>query len=240
MREQLVEAEATRAVNSATQPAEAPAAQPAVIRWCDVSRYENPTEDTAFPMEYAFRLLGQLRGMTVVDLAWGQNSNALVLAALGANVIAIDSAEKDDRAIPVDEGAADRVFCTASRYDIDCRVLARQIRRILKPGGSAVFVARVTGPEWFRKIKSVLPSSESLPTNERVLTPQQIEAASRAVGRPGRKREFMLTSQLLEQIGVRSSAAIERSYEFDAWILNHFGFARALASIWVWEACKER
>jgi hypothetical protein len=86
----------------------------------------------------------------------------------------------------------------------------------------------------------VLPISEYLPHDQRVLTPQEIEAASRAVGRPGRRREFMLTSQLLEHIGVRSALTIEKSYQVDAWILNRFAFARAFASTWVWEACKER
>jgi SAM-dependent methyltransferase len=205
---------------------------------CDyIRRYDNPAADTAFPLEYAFHLLGDFRQKKVVDLGCGEGSNAAMLTSLGANVISIDS---NVATIPVDDGVADRVLCAHPLLHFDVLSTARQIRRMLKPGGSAVFVARVAGADWIRRIKMVLPISEYLPHDQRVLTPQEIEAASRAVGRPGRRREFMLTSQLLEHIGVRSALTIEKSYQVDAWILNRFAFARAFASTWVWEACKER
>lgn len=46
----------------------------------NLKRYENPTFDTAFPLEYAFWLLGDARGKTILDLGCGsgesQNSAA--------------------------------------------------------------------------------------------------------------------------------------------------------------------
>jgi 2-polyprenyl-3-methyl-5-hydroxy-6-metoxy-1,4-benzoquinol methylase len=56
----------------------------------DLARYMSPPVDTAFPLEYSFYLLGDLRGKTVLDYGCGAGDDAVILAAKGASVIAID------------------------------------------------------------------------------------------------------------------------------------------------------
>ncbi len=45
-----------------------------------VERYLNPPSDTAFPLEYAFWVLGDVRGKTVLDLGCGSGENIVPLA----------------------------------------------------------------------------------------------------------------------------------------------------------------
>jgi 2-polyprenyl-3-methyl-5-hydroxy-6-metoxy-1,4-benzoquinol methylase len=47
-----------------------------------------------FPKEYYFRAMGDLRGKTVLDVGCGEGADALLLAALGAKVTAIDVSPK--------------------------------------------------------------------------------------------------------------------------------------------------
>ena len=45
-----------------------------------VSRFESVSAETSLPLEYAFHLLGDLSGKTVVDLGAGDGRNAVLLA----------------------------------------------------------------------------------------------------------------------------------------------------------------
>src|SRR3954469_21023966 len=47
-----------------------------------------------FPKEYYFRAMGDLRGKRVLDVGCGEGADALLLAALGARVTAIDVSPK--------------------------------------------------------------------------------------------------------------------------------------------------
>jgi len=188
--------------------------------------------------------------------------NSVILASLGAKVISVGASDESlalafERAranglerditlvqataamIPLSDAAADLVLCDAVLRHSDCIATARQIRRILRPGGVAAFLASVTGPAWFEQLKSFLPRPDYVTDNRLPLTSQQVDAVSRAVGRGGRRREFTLTTRVLERIGVRSSRTLKKSQELDARILRHFPFMRPLASQWVWEARKE-
>jgi SAM-dependent methyltransferase len=228
-----------------------------------VRRYEQPSADSSFPLEYAFYLLGDVGGRTIVDIGCGDGLNTVILASLGARVIAIDISDKslettsnrvwanrleknvlvvhgDAAAIPVEDGRVDGVLCSSLLRHVDYLAAARQIRRILKPGGVASFIEQVNGPVWLAKVRSFLPRPEHVIDDERPLTLKQVCSVSRAVGRPGRSRKFMLTSRILDRLGLRHFSAMQKSHMMDSWILRRFAFARALASPLVWEARKER
>ena len=185
-----------------------------IIPLSQLRKYAEPGAGTAVPLEYAFHLLGDVTGKTVVDLGCNDGFNTVILASLGAKVIAVDASEKNlsltasrsqangvernvilvhakTGRIPIDDRYVDRVFCREGLPDVDPLDIARQIRRVLKPGGTAVFF-------------------------KRGLTREEIGSISRAVGRPRRCREFTVRS-----------------------IVSRLLFARGLSSSFVWEACKE-
>jgi SAM-dependent methyltransferase len=168
-----------------------------------VRSFESVSANTSIPLEYAFHLLGDLTGKTVVDLGAGDGRNAVLLALLGARVFAVDVADSDLKlvsrraavngvgervgvvhrsaeSIPVADASIDRVICTETLQEADYLRTGRQIRRILKPGGTAAFIQVVPGSGWRRFLGR---NSDSLRTS-------QCQAASRAVGRPGRSRRF--------------------------------------------------
>jgi len=55
-----------------------------------VERYLNPPSNTAYPLEYAFHLLGDVRGKTVLDFGCGTGENLVPLVERGARVIGMD------------------------------------------------------------------------------------------------------------------------------------------------------
>ncbi len=226
-------------------------------------RFENPPAETAFPLEYAFHLLGDCSGKQVVALGCGDGLNPLALASFGARVIALDRSYEnlkltDERAkahgvedrlalihhntarLPIDDSNADCVLCVAPMNSVDCIPLGRQIRRILKPGGIGVFIQPIIGSGWLGTLSRYALRPESLIDRHFPLTMERAHRVSRAVGRSGRLREFELTSRAVERMGVQSFSTIKKSHELDAWMFGRSAFARALASLLVWEARKER
>jgi 2-polyprenyl-3-methyl-5-hydroxy-6-metoxy-1,4-benzoquinol methylase len=233
--------------------------EPARLR--SIRSYAKASADTPFPLEYAFYLLGDLAGKTVIDLGCGKGSNSMILALLGAKVISVDASIENlaltagrarasgveqnltlvhstDVRVPVGDGQADRVLCTGSLRQMDCVVLARQIRRVLKPGGVSVFLQTVTGANCLWKLKRAL-ASDSGRDESFCLTRAQVDEMSRAVGRPGRRHDFALITRTLSALGVRSRSVLSKSNEVDMWILGRLSIARWMTSSLVWEAKKE-
>jgi SAM-dependent methyltransferase len=231
----------------------------------DIRRYEEPREDTVFPLEYAFYLLGGVEDRTVIDLGCGDGVNTVILASLGARVLSVDISKEsldltgrraaanrvdsrvtllhsDATAIPIEAAAVDAIICTALLHQVDPIQTARQIRRVLKPGGVAVFDEAITGPTPFGAIKHLFPTPEeadSLPGYAPLNIPK-VDAVCRAVGKRGRRREFWLTARFISRMGARTfSSATKAAQRLDAAVLQRFPFARKLASPVVWEARKE-
>lgn len=228
----------------------------------NIRRYDSPPATTPFPLEYAFYLLGPLAGATVVDLGCGDGLNTVILASLGADVLSVDISDKsleltherarangvagrvtlihsDAAAIPVADAAADRVLCAAILHHVDCVATASQIRRVLKPGGTAVFTEPLAGPRLFEAVKRLLPRSEGVTDDEQPLTMAQVRAVSDAVGHAGRSRAFGLIARVVDRARLRRAwPLVTAAHRLDRWILGTVPFARILASPLVWEARK--
>jgi 2-polyprenyl-3-methyl-5-hydroxy-6-metoxy-1,4-benzoquinol methylase len=229
----------------------------------NIQRYDHPPEDTAFPLEYAFYLLGDLPGKTVVDLGCGEGLNTVILASLGARVLSVDISDEsleltgkravangvadhvtllhsDAAEMPVEASSADAVLCAAILHHVEPVETARRIRRVLKPGGVAVFEEPMAGPRALAAVKGFLPLSEGVTPDERPLTLQEVEAVCHAVGRAGRRRAFGLTTRLVCRVGARTFSPPARAAQrLDAIVLRHFPFISKFASPLVWEARKE-
>jgi|SRR5215472_3189620 len=61
-----------------------------VLSPAEVWRYLNPSANTAFPLEYAFYLLGKIDDKHVLDLGCGTGEEIPALAWCGAHVTGID------------------------------------------------------------------------------------------------------------------------------------------------------
>ena len=194
-----------------------------ILSWSNVRRYQEAPDDTMVPLEFAFYLLGDVTAKTIVDLGCGDGLNTAILAMFGAKVIAIDASQNNlaltaariqangvagnvtllrasGVRIPVADASADRVFCTTAFDQSDFLGIARQIRRVLKPGGTATFL------------------------QARTVSRDQMEKISRAVGSPGRQREFTFVARMLSRLGVQRN--------LNMWMPRRF-------TSFVWEARKE-
>jgi len=227
----------------------------------NIERYRNVPEDTEFPLEYAYHLLGDIIGKTVLDLGCGEGLNTTILAALGANVVAVDLSDEcleltyrrarangvasrvrlmqsDAAGIPLQDGEADRVLCAAILHHVDFLQTARHIHRILKLGGLSVFEEPMTGPDWFCAVKKFLPKDPAATDDERPLSLQDVQAVSRAVGRHGRSRYFGVVARVATRFNPAEFATIRRFHRFDRWLLKTLPWAQAFASPLVWAAQK--
>lgn len=108
----------------------------------------------------AFAMLGDVRGLQVLELGCGHGMASVVLARLGARVtacdlssgyvrearlraqangVAIHFAACAGEALPFAVGSFDRIFGNAILHHLDLAQAAEEIARVLKPGGVAVF-----------------------------------------------------------------------------------------------------
>src|SRR5262249_22074340 len=128
----------------------------------DLKRYMAPPADTCYPLEYAYHLLGDARGKQVLDYGCGDGIHALTLARRGARVKSLDISPEliaiarrrlhingidasvefivgSAHEIPLPDESVDVVFGIAILHHLDLALSAREVYRVLKPGGRAIF-----------------------------------------------------------------------------------------------------
>jgi SAM-dependent methyltransferase len=108
----------------------------------------------------AFEQLGDVRGLKVLDFGCGHGMAAVVLARAGARVTAfdlsggyigeahrrafanqvdIDFVQADGERLPFADSSFDRIWGNAVLHHLNVEVAARELHRVLCPGGLAVF-----------------------------------------------------------------------------------------------------
>jgi 2-polyprenyl-3-methyl-5-hydroxy-6-metoxy-1,4-benzoquinol methylase len=108
----------------------------------------------------AFQALGAMRGLRVLDCGAGHGMAAVVLARRGASVTALDLShgyvqearqravangavidflQADAERLPFADASFDRIWGNAILHHLEMNAAAREIKRVLKPGGRAVF-----------------------------------------------------------------------------------------------------
>jgi SAM-dependent methyltransferase len=140
----------------------------------EINRYLRTSRDTAYSLEYAFWLLGDVRGKLVVDLGCGAGENSAVLAALGARVIGLDlsphlleiarkrvsgaefrEASALETGIP--SGSVDVVFGIAILHHLPLDQARDEVFRILRPGGIGIFQEPVQNSRLMAFLRRCIP-----------------------------------------------------------------------------------
>lgn len=145
-----------------------------------ITRYQSPPADTVYPLEFSYHLLGDVRGKTVLDFGCGNGENTILLVGRGARVLSMDIstasvkvAEKRlemnglENAAEFFTGSAhdiclpdesiDVVFGMAILHHLDLELSAKEVFRVLKPGGRAIFQEPVRNSNFVRFVRRLIP-----------------------------------------------------------------------------------
>jgi 2-polyprenyl-3-methyl-5-hydroxy-6-metoxy-1,4-benzoquinol methylase len=167
----------------------------------NVQRYLNPPLTTPFALEYAFYLLGDVRGKTVLDLGCGTGESIFPLLARGARVLGIDVSPeliaiaqqrlreaKLEAAVSVDSAyetglpnqSVDVVFCMALIHHLEIGRVRDEISRILRPGGVVILREPIRFSKVYGHLRSLLPAQEDISEFEHPLTHEELDEMARS------------------------------------------------------------
>jgi SAM-dependent methyltransferase len=208
-------------------------------------RYDAPPAATPYPLEYAYHLLGDVRGRRIVDFGCGSGANTVLLANRGARVWAVDISEDlirlgvrrlavNGRAggaqyivgsahdLPFPEGSIDIVFGIAILHHLDLALVSREVHRVLRPGGRAIFQEPVRNSAAVRFLRSLVPyRAPDISPFERPLTDAEL-AQFAAPFSDVRSRAFNLPHVPLGQLLPIVRKQVDRLYRSDGWLLQRF------------------
>ena len=216
----------------------------------NVARYLNPPRDTAFPLEYAFHLLGNARGKTVLDYGCGAGENAVLLAARGAAVIGVDispdlielarkRAALNGATVELLVGSAyetglpdasvDIVFAQAILHHLDLGAARSEVRRVLKPGGVLIVQEPVRDSRVIRFLRPLVPYSphENSPF-ERPLTRAEIDTFCEGLQCESIRRFRLPFVAVAKVLSARLGLS---AFVLDRWMLRSFPFLESYATI---------
>jgi ubiquinone/menaquinone biosynthesis C-methylase UbiE len=226
-----------------------------------VARYMQPSPTTVYPLEYAYALLGDVRGLRVLDFGCGSGENSLLLARRGARVVGVDiSASLIDLAkrrlrvnhaergaafivgsahdLPIHAASVDVVLGIAILHHLDLDASAREVHRVLKSGGRAIFQEPVRQSAVLRAVRRVIPyRAPDVSPYERPLTDGEISRfADRFSSR--RVRTFSLPFVNLAWAVPPFRKYIHDAYRLDGALLKRVPSLAAYAGIEVIELVK--
>ncbi len=162
------------------------------------SRYAAPSADTVHPLEYAFHLLGDVRGKTILEYGCGDGVNTICLANRGARIVALDlSPELLDIArrrakangvrdvefvagsahnVPLPDNSVDVVFGIAILHHLDLALASKEVTRLVRKGGVAIFQEPVRNSTLLREARNLIPyRSPDVSPFERPLTDKELK-----------------------------------------------------------------
>lgn len=225
-----------------------------------MARYRNAVRSTPFPLEYAYALLPQdMQGLTVLDYGCGSGDNTALLAQRGGNVIGVDISpdlisvgEKrmaqhgltaDFRVgsahdLPLDANSVDVVFGMAILHHLDLELASKEVYRVLKPGGRAIFLEPVRNSKavWF--IRNLIPYQQpDLSPYERPLSDKELKDFAAGFAKYHSRAFHFPFVNLLEVLKV-PQPILFGAIRFDGMLLKMLPFLRYYASIRVVEMTK--
>jgi 2-polyprenyl-3-methyl-5-hydroxy-6-metoxy-1,4-benzoquinol methylase len=162
-----------------------------------INRYLNPPSDTPYGLEYAFYLLGDIRGKIVLDLGCGKGENLVPLALRGAEVRGLDLspdllawAKKriSTARVKADliagsayhtglpDESVDVIFCIALIHHLEITRVRDEMRRILKKTGFIVLSEPIRFSRSYDRVRKLLQPRRNISEYEHPLTRSELEA----------------------------------------------------------------
>jgi SAM-dependent methyltransferase len=219
-----------------------------------VARYLDPPADSAFPLESTFGLLGDIRGLTVLDFGCGTGENSLLLARRGAHVIAVDISEDliglarqrleinglpgaadfivgSAHDLPLANGSVDMVVGIAVLHHLDLEQASREVFRVLKDGGRAIFQEPVRDSRVLRAVRKMIPyRSPDVSPFERPLTSRELRRFASSF-QTDLIRAFSLPFVSLASVISPLRQHLEKLYRIDHAVLSRLPMFSRLAAI---------
>jgi SAM-dependent methyltransferase len=212
----------------------------------DLKRYMNPPADTCYPLEYAYHLLGDARGKLVLDYGCGDGIHTLTLARRGARIKSLDISPQligvarerlrlngirdgvefvvgSAHEIPLPTESVDVVFGIAILHHLDLALSSREVRRVLKPGGRAIFQEPVRNSRLIKTIRRLIPyRSPDVSPFERPLTDRELQDYAQGFSAYRSKAFLLPTTNLVDVIPPLSRRYIHACHRKDAKALRRF------------------
>jgi SAM-dependent methyltransferase len=227
----------------------------------NLARYDRPLGDTPYPLEYSYHLLGDVRGRRIVDYGCGSGANSVLLANRGAHVYGVDISPDlvtlasrrmaingrpngatflvcSGYDLPLPDGSIDIVFGIAILHHLDLSKASREIARVLRPGGRAIFQEPVRNSRIVRAIRPLIPYRQpDLSPFERPLTDRELQDFARPFASV-RQRAFLLPHVAIGQKLPGVKRHVDFLYRSDASILQRMPSLAHFAGIRVLELTK--
>ncbi len=227
-----------------------------------LERYLNPPFETPYQLEFAYHLLGDVRGLTVLDYGCGAGENSVLIAMHGAEkVIGIDISPElveigekrlslhgfaenaelrvgSAHELPLENESVDVVFGMAILHHLDLQMASAEVFRVLKKGGRAIFLEPVRNSKFVRFVRNLIPyQSHDVSPFERPLTDAELEKFADRFSAV-RSRAFSIPFvNLIEVLGFPESV-LHSAIRLDGKILKTAPFLKNYASVRVVEMMK--
>jgi SAM-dependent methyltransferase len=211
-----------------------------VLAPVDVDRYLDPPADTPYGLEYAFHLLGDVRGKTVLDLGCGTGETLVPLAKRGANVIGIDISPDliqlagqrlssygvaatlqvgSAYAIELPDESVDVVFSMALLHHLDLPPARKEIYRILRPGGLFILREPIRFSRTMNSLRKLFPAPKGdISDYEHPMTRAELSIVTQGFTVVAQRNFRLPFVPLLSKL----KALYPHLWKTDRWLLKHF------------------
>jgi ubiquinone/menaquinone biosynthesis C-methylase UbiE len=209
-----------------------------------VLRYLDPPADTCYPLEYSYHLLGDILGKIVLEYGCGDGLNTLPLARRGAKVKALDISPElisvarqrlavnhvtadvefivgSAHDIPFPDDSIDIVFGMAILHHLDLALSANEVRRVLRPGGRAIFYEPVRNSSFIKFVRGLIPyQAADVSPFERPLTDKELATYAKDFSSYRSKAFVLPTTSLVEVLTPQQDQLVHSCYRMEAAILQ--------------------
>lgn len=227
----------------------------------NILRYLSPSAETAYSLEFLYHLLGDVKGKKVMDYGCGAGENSTILARRGAKVCGIDiSPELLELAkqrlqlhevgedaeflvgsahdLPVPDESIDIVFGNAILHHLDLELSSKEVFRVLKKGGRALFLEPVRNSKLMWFIRRLIPYQQpDLSPFERPLTDAELENYAKNFVNY-QSRAFNLPFVNLTEVLTGQSKLLHKAINLDSKVLKTLPFLNYYGTVRVIEMTK--